>query len=299
MRISEKHRYDSTAARVEDAKSNHTDMMEMLTSQKRINRLSDDPVGVSTSVRTKSKIEDLRQAQKNIGFSKGYLEASEASLGAIHENLLRARDLAVMLSNGTYAESSREAGGREIREIIEEVVSLGNATYGRRYVFSGFRTLTPALGATGEFLGDDGAIMLQMGKGSATQINLLARDVFEATVEERERGHMNMVDTLSVFLEGLRTNQKDMIQKALSELDFQLDKASSARATIGARFNAIEQAGKQIEIEEELSVQNLSQIQDADFYRTTSDFKRTESTLQGTLMASNKILQPSLLNFMQ
>ena len=34
-------------------------------------------------------------------------------------------------------------------------------------------------------------------------------------------------------------------------------------------------------------------------FKASSDFKQTEAILQSTLMASNKLLQPSLMNFLQ
>jgi flagellar hook-associated protein 3 FlgL len=38
---------------------------------------------------------------------------------------------------------------------------------------------------------------------------------------------------------------------------------------------------------------------DADAFAAVSDFKKTETILQSTLLAANKVLQPSLLNFLQ
>jgi flagellar hook-associated protein 3 FlgL len=43
----------------------------------------------------------------------------------------------------------------------------------------------------------------------------------------------------------------------------------------------------------------LSNIVDADAFEVMSDFKKTETILQSTLLAANKALQPSLLNFLQ
>jgi flagellar hook-associated protein 3 FlgL len=48
-----------------------------------------------------------------------------------------------------------------------------------------------------------------------------------------------------------------------------------------------------------MTKKQLSGVEDADMYDATSEFKRTETALQSTLQASTKLLQPSLLNFMQ
>jgi flagellar hook-associated protein 3 FlgL len=64
-------------------------------------------------------------------------------------------------------------------------------------------------------------------------------------------------------------------------------------------WNSINNTQARISKEVDASKGTLSEIEDADALKVTSDFKKTEATLQSTLLASNKVLQPSLLNFMQ
>jgi flagellar hook-associated protein 3 FlgL len=108
-----------------------------------------------------------------------------------------------------------------------------------------------------------------------------------------------MVHTLEILKQALETDDVEGIRRAMTELDFQMDKTSSYQATLGSIYNGIEETAKRLELNREMVQENLSRIEDADVYRVTSDFKRTESVLQSTLLASNKLLQPSLMNFMQ
>jgi flagellar hook-associated protein 3 FlgL len=299
MRISDRQRYALANSRVDSAKSDNTAMLEQLSTQKRINRVSDDPIGMGQALKRKSQINNYDQFIKNIEFSKGFLERTEASLQGITENLMRAKELSVSLANATYGPSSREAAALEIREMIEGVVSLANSTYGNRYLFGGFRTQTPPVSREGGFMGDDGAIFLQIDDGTFRQINLQARNLFEPSADEREKGHFGMIHTLQILNDALNGNDIQGIQKAMEELDFQLDKTTSYQATLGAIYNAIDETSKKLELNRELTQSDLSRIEDADTYKVTSDFKKTESVLQSTLMASNKLLQPSLMNFLQ
>ena len=299
MRISERQRYAITQSRVEDAKSNNAKMLEMMSTQKRINALSDDPVGAGQAVKYKSSIAGAKQYLRNIDFAKGYIERTESALSGIHEVLIRAKELAVGMANSTYGAESRTATARELKEIMDSVVSMGNSTYGGRYVFGGFRTQTPPLSRDGAFMGDDGAIFLQIGEGTFRRVNLSARELFEATPQDRDGGHFNMIDCLDVLYTGLNTNDVAMIRVAMDELDWQLEKSSSYQATLGSVFNALEETRKRVDLGEELTTAGLSRIEDSDMYEAASDFKKTEAILQSTLLASNKLLQPSLLNFLQ
>jgi flagellar hook-associated protein 3 FlgL len=299
MRISDRQRYAMANTRVETAKGDNANMLEQLSTQKRINRVSDDPIGMGQALKRKTQISNYDQFIKNVEFSKGFLERTESALQGITENLMRAKELSVSLANSTYGPASRQAAALEIREMVEGVVSLANSTYGNRYLFGGFRTQTPPVSREGGFMGDDGAIFLQIDDGTFRQVNLQARNLFEPSADEREDGHFGMVHTLQVLYEALNTNDIQGIQKAMEELDFQLDKTTSYQATLGAIFNAIDETSKKLELNRELTQADLSRIEDADTYKVTSDFKKTESVLQSTLMASNKLLQPSLMNFLQ
>lgn len=299
MRVSERMRYGQVERRVEGAKDQNAQALDRLSSQKEIQKLSDDPVGATQIIRFRDGIEDLRQYQKNVDYSKGYLESTEGALSQMADNLIRAKELAISMNNDTNDAASRSATGREVREIIEEIVQLGNSQFSGKYVFGGFRNQTPPISNDGEYLGDDGAIYIQMSPGNFRQINLQARSLFESSPTDREKGHFNMIHSLDLLHEGLTTNNKDMLQKSLSEIDFHLDKTTSYQATIGGIWNAISNTGDRLGSEEVLQRTKLSKVQDTDFYDASSEFRRTEVVLQGTMMASTKLLQPSLLNFLQ
>src|SRR5690606_37967336 len=121
--------------------------------------------------------------------------------------------------------------------------------YANRYVFSGFRTNTPSLSEDGKFLGDDGAVFLQIDDGDFRQINLQSRYLFEATPTEREMGHYNLVDSLQLLHSGLTDNNLDDIRRAMDEIEFQLQKSTSFQASIGALYSGLEGGGKKLEAE--------------------------------------------------
>jgi flagellar hook-associated protein 3 FlgL len=299
MRVSERQRYDTTIRRVENAKDNNSTMLEVLSTNKRLNRVSDDPVGFGQAIRDRSKIGSYKQYRKNIEYAKGYISKTETSIRSMHEFLIRAKELAVNMANATYGPTSRAAAGEEIREIMEAVVQLGNTTYGNRFIFGGFRNQTPPVSQNGDYVGDDGALYMQIDEQTFRQVNLQSRHLFEATPDERGAGHFNMLESLRILYTGLEDNDITSIRKALDELEFQHGKASSYEARLGSVYNALEDARSRLEFGEDLTREKLYHIEDAEMYRSVSDFKRTETILQSTLMASSKLLQPSLLNFMQ
>ena len=299
MRVSEKSRYDLTNARVERAKQDNANMLEAVSSQKKINRVSDAPIDLSHAIKLTNKVSREEQYGKSISYAKGFLERSESTVSGISENLIRVKELAVGMANSTYGPDSRKAVAREVREIIDGTIAQGNAMYGNRYMFSGFRVLTPPLTADGTYVGDDGCIFLPIDENRFKQINVKARELFDVTSEERQQGHTGMIQALKVLHDGLMEDDQDTIHQMLEEVDFQLEKSTNYMASLGAISRSLEDTDKRVELSKELNTKILTGIEDVDMYRASSDFKRTETVLQSTLLASNKLLQPSLMNFLQ
>ncbi|MEY4630696.1 MAG: flagellar hook-associated protein FlgL [Pseudomonadota bacterium] len=299
MRVTDRHRYEMVGSRVEAAKAQNAKSLEQLSTQKKINRVSDDPIGVASAVRLKDRIATNGQFQKNVEFSKGMLERSETAVSAIQENLMRLKELAIGMANDTYDHSSRLAAAEEVREVIKDIVQQGNTTFNNRFVFSGFRSNMPTLSLDGKYMGDDGALMLQVGDNQFQQVNLQARQLFEADQDERAAGHTDLLDTAENLLAGLVSNSKDSIRFAVSELDFQLEKTSAFQAKVGSVVNSLNAASERSARTIELDKGSISNVFDADIFETSSEFRRSEAILQSTLLASTKLLQPSLLNFLQ
>ena len=299
MRVSEQQRFIISNKNVEAAKDKNMAALTTLSSQKRISTLHDDPVGVSRVVKHRSVLSDYDSFARNVDFSKGFVEITESSLSSIADRLGRAHELAISMANDTFAQDSRQATAREIEEITQQVIQLANSKYNGRHVFSGFRTKSPAIDGDGNFLGDDGAIFVQVGHGNLKQINVAGRRLFESDASEKSAGHLNMIDTLELLKDGLMNDDKHLIYKIVDELSFQMNKTNSFQASVGATWQTLEQVSSRLEVSAEEEVKAMSRIEDADLFDATSNFRKSEATLQSTLLASSKFLQPSLLNFLQ
>lgn len=299
MRVSERFKYDLSQSRVENSKEDNAKMLEQVSTQKRINHLSDNPIDNAQVIRQRGRLVQSQQLLKNIDYASGYLERTESAVRGIGDYLLRAKELSVAMANDTYGPSSREGTAQEIKQIVEGVVSLANTSFGNRYVFGGFRTQTPPISRDGQYLGDDGSVFIQISEGTFKQVNIDARGLFEAGEKGRNDGHFDMIHTLDILYTGLKDNDVPMIRTAMEELDHQLDKVSSFQARIGSIQNTLGSMRARLESGTELTTADISRMEDADLFKTSSELKRTESVFQSTLMATTKLLQPSLLNFLQ
>lgn len=299
MRVSENQRYRQANEKIAKAKVNNAEALDAVSTMKNIRTISDDPTGMSRAIRYRDQISSYDQHMKNMELSKGFMETTEQALSGMTNNLVRAKELAIAMASDTNNAASRDAASKEIRQIMDEVLLLGNSTFNGRFVFGGFRNETPPLTEDGNFSGDDGQIFVEVSPGTFRPINLPAKTLFVASEDDALRGQGNMVHVLQNLYEGMAQNDKQMIQKSMSDLDVHLNKVTSHQATIGGMWNSINNTQSRVLKDVDASKVTLSGIEDADAFKVTSEFKQTETILQSTLLASNKVLQPSLLNFLQ
>jgi flagellar hook-associated protein 3 FlgL len=299
MRVSENQRYRQANDKIAKAKSDNAKALDAVSTMKNIHRISDDPTGLSRAIRYRDQIASLDQHVKNMELSKGFMETTEQALSGITDNIVRAKELAIGMANDTNNAASRDAASKEIRQIIDDVLLLGNSSYNSRFVFAGFRNETPPLTEDGNFTGDDGQIFVEVSPGTFKPINLMAKGLFVPAEADRLKGHENMISVLQNLYDGMAENDKSKIQDSMAKLDFHMDKVTSYQATIGGMWNSLNNAQTRVLRDSDAAKVTLSGIEDADAFKVTSEFKQAETTLQGTLLASNKVLQPSLLNFLQ
>ena len=99
---------------------------ERLSSGYRINRASDDAAGLSISEKMRGQIRGLTRASQNVQDGISLIQTGEGALDEVHSMLQRIRELAVEASNDTYTDDDREAIGKEVENIKDEMTRVFN-----------------------------------------------------------------------------------------------------------------------------------------------------------------------------
>ncbi|MFW5648199.1 MAG: flagellar hook-associated protein FlgL [Candidatus Alkaliphilus sp. MAG34] len=158
---------------------------------KRIHRPSDDPVGITRSLKIRADINELKQYKKNVEDAMSWLENTEEAIISNYKGLERLRgDLAVQGANGVYTPEDMIKIQKEITEIKNQLISCANTTYSGDYIFSGKNTDEKLLNSDGsynvnimQFLDPnivDHRINYEVGVGEYIPINTVGTTLFEA-----------------------------------------------------------------------------------------------------------------------
>ena len=145
MRVTETIKRDQVLGNIQRNAQKLQDLqLEMATGQ-RINKPSDDPLGATMAQDIVTNISKQRQRLANLADSISWLERSEIELVKINEFLDKAKTLVMSQSTSSANEDTRNATAGEIKDIRDALFDAGNARSGKLYLFSGIKSLTPAI----------------------------------------------------------------------------------------------------------------------------------------------------------
>ena len=111
---------------------------EKLSSGYRINRAADDAAGLTISEKMRKQIRGLDQASTNAQDGVSAVQTAEGALTEVHSMLQRMNELATQASNGTNAESDRQAIQDEISQLTTEIDRVAETTkFNETYLLKG------------------------------------------------------------------------------------------------------------------------------------------------------------------
>lgn len=126
---------------------------EQMATLRRVNRPSDDPAVLSPLLAVKGNLAYNVQYDRNLGDGIAYLDVADSTLQTIGKVLVNSYEYAEQAANETYTADQRKAAALQIDKYIDEIVEMGNASVGSKYIFAGSDNGSPPFK---RIKGDDG-----------------------------------------------------------------------------------------------------------------------------------------------
>ena len=104
-----------------------------LSTGKRVNSVSDDPVDFSIASKLKSKIAGLTQALDNVAEGLTIFDLVEGAYENIMDNLIEIKSLATQASNAVLSSTARQNIGDQIEQLGSDIYDVSNGGWYQRY----------------------------------------------------------------------------------------------------------------------------------------------------------------------
>ncbi|MCH8932011.1 MAG: flagellar hook-associated protein FlgL [Nitrospinae bacterium] len=150
---------------------------------KRINKPSDDPLGMQDTLTLRSSIAQIQQFGRNIDNNRLFLNTADASLDSVGLAITRALELAQGALGATSGAQTRANVALEIQSILDQVIQEANTQVKGQFIFGGTNLLNPpyqanpfGLGAV--YSGNAGSLQVEVGPNLTVAITRPGSDVF-------------------------------------------------------------------------------------------------------------------------
>jgi flagellar hook-associated protein 3 FlgL len=276
---------------------------QQMASGKTINQPSDNPYGASLAVSLNSDLASLSGYSNQITDGTGWAQAADSSMTNIGSMLQRAQELVVQAANGTNSAADQSATAAEITQIIDAVKQEGNAQFNGQYIFAGNATSTaPYSTATGDaYQGNAGTgVYRSIGPGSSLQVNADVSSLLNGSALNPPNGvaTSGLLGTLRQVVTDLNANSSTGLSSDLTSLQGNLQTLGGLQANMGATQDRLTLATSRITSLQNSDTASLSNVQDVNMASAMTTFSSEQAAFSAALQAGGKIVQESLMNFL-
>jgi flagellar hook-associated protein 3 FlgL len=280
------------------------DTQLQLSSGRKINKPSDDPVGITYSLRYRAELSSNEQYTKNVDSALSWLDYNDTVLGQAGDVVQKIRELTVQASTGSNPQSALDSINAEVMQLKEQLVDIANSTLNGKYIFNGEQYNSKpydfAKGADGTYdvskpiTTDAGQIQFIVGEDVRMPISTTGNDVFGNTGDAD-----NLFAIINNLSAGLKAGDLKAVSGQLDVIDTRMETILSARSEIGAKTNRVELMKDRLS---DLNV-NLTDLQakteDADYEGLIMNSKIQENIYNASLSVGAKIISTTLVDFIR
>lgn len=269
---------------------------EQLSSQKRVNKVSDDPVAAKRAMRYRAEELASGKYLDNIDKSLAYMNATDSTFSEMASALDQVKALAVQGANGSQDAASRRALSQSVDSYLTRMVDLANSVHDGRYIFGGTATSdTPfarnQADTAVDYSGNLDSFSVQVGFNATVEVN---QDGFSLFKEPND-----VFDTLIQLRDALKANDQSAVSGLIDAVDAAHEQVVNVQGAMGGRMQRLELTRNQLESSKVQLGELISQAEDADLPSVISNLQMTQVALEAGLQAGARVLQPTLLDFLR
>jgi len=305
MRVTNKSLHESIVSQLNAVSSAMVAANQVISSGKKINRLSDDPVGLVSVLNLRSSLSNLDQLERNLGTGRSWLEAGESALSETENILSEARALCVQMSSANVGAAERSNAVEVVDGYLQQILALANTEVGGRYIFGGTKTdVSPFLLSGSDevtYQGNDTPFSIKIGKNMDLSVGRDGERIFgdcDIDWSDYGAGHDNVFKTLMDLDDHLRLNDAESVRETLTKLDNHLDTVRAVVSDTGAKVLRLDTKEAILQDLKLGYTERKSQIEDCDIAEAVMNLKSKELAYQASLASSSRVMQLTLVDYL-
>jgi flagellar hook-associated protein 3 FlgL len=291
MRISTAFQTNSLEANVQMTASRLYDAQQQVSTGRRINKLSDDPVGLAKSLSLKTVKASLAGFTSNLHTAKGVLGFTDQALQGMNDLVGTAYQAALQGANSTTDQNARNALAANITQIQARLVDLGNAQGpSGQYLFAGQKNDTPpySVGPTGiTYAGDNRSVIIPTDATSTMVVNTPGEPMISNLYNQLTALKNDLIGGSMSQLSGPDVANMQAAQTQLT----------AARGAIGTKIQSVDTLTSQFAQRTDELTAGISDIEEVDMSSAILKYQQAQNAYQAALTVSGQGFKLNLMNF--
>ncbi|MCK7551841.1 MULTISPECIES: flagellar hook-associated protein FlgL [Marinobacter] len=183
IRISSQQVFSGGINRIQDLNTSLNKTSEQVSTGKRVNRPSDDPVAAARILKLDQELGRVETYQRNAQLADNRLKQEESTLASAVDVIQRIRELTVQAGNGALSPNDRQSLASEMKERLGQLANIANTKDASgEFIFSGFQgnqqAFTQNVSGDWVYQGDEGQRVLEIDDGVTVPISDHGKGIF-------------------------------------------------------------------------------------------------------------------------
>ena len=265
------------------------DVNRQLTSTKKLNSLSDSPLGSAYLVDITEQALRLDAYRFNITNSAYQLRSAEAALNAVNNVFVSIHTLGMQAANETLSTDSRKAILKEIEILRDELISRGNSQVDGRFIFAGtavgdkpFDEDPPGSGMV-KYVGNNEDHLVPIGDGV---------EVVAGVSGEKALGAVFKVvnELIDAMKTAIANENASGIGESLAGYGDALTQLGQSRGQVGVSLSVVDRMSEMIGARNIVLREQKSNIEDANILEVATRLGELQLALNAAMSAGSVIL---------
>ena len=272
-----------------------------LSSGRRVNTPSDDPVAAAESERLRSREARIEAEKRAVAHARHRLSSADAALGDATELLQSARETLLSAGNATAGAGERAMYAESLRQVREQLLSVANRSDGTGgFIFGGQGTTVAPIGAPGTAFAPAAGTQV-VGQQMANPVSLDGRENFVAirTPGGTESIFERLDAAIAVLSDGTASAAAAAAasRTTLDSVDRAIDRFGVTRTMVGERLKAIDAHEQGLETGSLDAKARLSELVDVDFAKAVSSMVQNQTALEAAMKSYAQVARMTLFDY--
>lgn len=315
MRLSTNMIFNQQVRGITDSQSSWLKVGEQLSSGRRVNNPSDDPIAASRAVVLSQSQAKSSQFSTARSFAEQNLSMEENSLSSVTSSIQDAQTLIVYGSTGTLSDDDRASIATQLEGIRSQLLNQANSQDGNgRYIFAGYQTDKAPFDDTGTgvtYVGGTDAMSQKVDTSRTMTVSDTGDSVFmsitgnakaEPDGTPSETNLFNMLDSAIAALkvpqddadDATKQTFQDAMDKTNRGLSNSLNNVLKVRSDVGTKLAELDTLNAQGDDRDTIMTSQMSDLVDVDYTSAISSYTMQQTALQASYKTFTDMSKMSL-----